>query len=174
MQPQAPMVSDGTILLIILGVAGVCFVIWLAIGLAVLLTLHRTLGLCQPGNRTMEPAMVWLNLIPCYGLVWQFITVLKVSETLRNEFDSRGEGQRGETYGQGIGIASCVLYVTAILFGVPALIASQVCLIIYWLRIAEFRRRLQGVHDGDSDDDGREYYEEPRRRRRDDDEYDVR
>jgi hypothetical protein len=32
----------------------------------------------------MEPGMVWLNLIPVLSLVWQFITVIRVAESLES------------------------------------------------------------------------------------------
>ena len=48
---------------------------------------------------------MWLNLIPFFGFVWLFITVTKVSESLKYEYRERGLHRRDETYGYGLGIA---------------------------------------------------------------------
>ena len=146
-----------------------------------LLTLQRTLAKCSPQNRTMEPGMVWLNLIPCFNIVWQFVTVNRVADSLKNEFESRGE-RRDETYGRTLGIiglvlniisgfigrageaverggnesASMMLSVVGLLVAIPALILF----IVYWVKIVGYGRELDEA--GYEDDD------RPRRKLRDD------
>ena len=68
--------------------------IGLAITILFLLTLSKALRRCAPENRTMEPGMVWLYLIPIFNLYWQFVTVNRVSESLKNEFYARGIDRR--------------------------------------------------------------------------------
>ncbi|WP_171468859.1 hypothetical protein [Frigoriglobus tundricola] len=120
--------------------------------------------------------MVWLNLIPLFNLVWQFITVIRVAESLKQEFRSRGWSRRGVDYGYGVGIAACALG-----FGgwIPVIgpllsLGSLICGIVYWVKIAGFSGRLaRGAYyydddeDDEDDEDGR-----PRRRRDEDDEDD--
>src|SRR5262245_49376745 len=91
-----------------LGVLCVILIIALVIAIFFLLTLSTALSRCRPRNRTMEPGMVWLNLVPLLNIVWQFITVLRVAESLENEFRDR-DLHRGEDYGKGVGLASCIL-----------------------------------------------------------------
>ncbi len=88
----------------------VCLILVVALVIAIffLLTLHRALARCAPENRAMQPGLVWLNLIPCFNIVWQFVTVIKVADSLKNEFESRGLG-RDETYGRTLGLTWLVL-----------------------------------------------------------------
>lgn len=98
-----------------------------------LLTLQKALNRCSERNRTQEPGMVWIALIPLVGLVWNFFNVIRVAESLENEFRSRRWHGRGEDYGHGLGIAYCCLVLGCCipycnsLFGMGAL----VCWIIY-------------------------------------------
>ena len=39
----------------------------------------------------MEPGMVWLMLVPCVNIVWQFVIAIRVPESLRNEFRDRDQ-----------------------------------------------------------------------------------
>ncbi len=142
--------------------AFLCIVLLIAlvVGILFLMTLHKALARCAPHNRTMEPGMVWLNLIPLFGLVWQFITVVRVGESLKNEFRSRGWDRRDEDYGKGLGIISCCLGIAGnipyigLLFSLGALITF----IMYWVKIANFsgqlaRRPYADYEDDDYEDD---------------------
>src|SRR5215212_7146459 len=72
-----------------LGVACVVLVVLLIVAVFFLITLQRALNLCAPRNRSMEPAMVWLNLIPMFNFYWNFHTVLQISNSLKREFVDR-------------------------------------------------------------------------------------
>lgn len=162
----------------ILVVLAVCAAIMLLAGLAIqilfLLTLKRALEQCTPRNRTMEPGMVFLNLIPLFGAVWMFITVSRVSESLRAEYDDRGMDAYGD-YGQQLGISYASLILAWIIpwIGVLFAIGGFVCWILYWMKIAELSR---GLREGESYRG--EYQDYTRRRRREydnrDDDYDDR
>jgi len=140
-------------------------IIALVIAIFYLLTLSKALSRCSRDNRTMEPGMVWLNLIPLFNLVWQFITVLRVSESLRNEFESRGRRRAGD-YGKGVGLAYCILGLLGIipLIGPLFSLAGLVCFIMYWVKVAGFSGELARSGAGDDLDDE---YDRPRRSRRD-------
>jgi hypothetical protein len=142
-------------IVILLIIIGAFFLAAFALQIFFLLTLSRVLGLCRPHNRTIEPGMVWLNLIPIFNLVWMFITVIRVSDTLRYEFEERGRDRRGEDYAQLLGIAMCISWMIALL---PWIVVT----IVYWVKIAEFARRLE--YDTGADDF--EEYDRPRRRSR--------
>src|SRR6185437_12481277 len=53
------------------------------------LTLQNTLKSIAPENRTMQPAMIWLQCIPLFGNIWQFFVVIAIAQSLTNEFKSR-------------------------------------------------------------------------------------
>lgn len=143
----------------------------LAVGLAVAIlyyiTLQRTLGLCRPRNRTMEPGMVWLNLIPCFSLYWVFRTVNALADSLKNEYQDRGMDD-GSDYGRSLGIAMAVVQIFGSVIAnlVPtdrlpmALVSFSISmsplilLIAYWVRIAGYARRLR-IDDARDDSDRR-------------------
>ena len=124
----------------------------------------------------MEPGQAWLNLIPLFHLVWQFITVIRVAESLRKEFRSRGLAKREEDFGKGLGITMSVMRLITCTWPI-----SIICYIIYFARISGYSKRLalDDERGGDSEDDEHWHTEEddederPRRRRDDDDDDDF-
>jgi len=48
-----------------------------------LITQQNTLKAIQQQNRLMRPGEVWLQLIPLFGIVWQFIVVTRISDSIR-------------------------------------------------------------------------------------------
>ncbi len=170
-QPQNGPPED-LILAIIGGVICVGCGLWLVIRYFYCRTLSVALRQCRPVNRTMEPGMAYLNLIPLFHLVWQFIAVIRVAESLKNEFYDRGWDDR-EDFGRGIGMNFAGLSVGGLvpyiggLFGLAAL----VCFVIHWVKIAGYNREL-AADDGSRGYD--DYDDRPRKRRRrdDDDDYD--
>jgi hypothetical protein len=128
-------------------------------------TLSTALSLCDRRNRTMEPGMVWLNLIPLFNLVWMFITVIKISESLQNEFDDRRLREEGD-YGKQLGITYNILNLLGIIpyLGIALSFAGFICFIIYWVKIAGFNSILRRAPDDDND-------RRDRRRRDVDDDY---
>jgi hypothetical protein len=96
-------------------------IVALSIGLLVaviffFLNLHMTLARCGRRNRTMEPAMVWLILVPLFNYYWWFHIVIQVSRSLKNEFSDR-EKDDGSDYGRALGIWWGVIYVTGVVLG---------------------------------------------------------
>ncbi len=87
---------------------GGVLVVVLVIAIFFLLTLQRALSRVAPRNRLMEPGMVWLMLIPCFNIIWQFFIVTRVPGSLRNEFRDRNQDD-GSDYGKGVGLAYAVL-----------------------------------------------------------------
>jgi hypothetical protein len=109
---------------------------------------------------------VWLNLVPLLSLDWQFITVVRVAESLRNEFrDRRLRG--GGDYGKGIGLAYPILGLLGIIpfVGVLFSLGSLGCFIMYWVKIAGLSGKLAAPPD-DYDEDRDDEDDRPRRRSR--------
>jgi len=153
-----------------------CFVLGLAILVAFmyLLTLQKALGRCAPPNRTMEPGMVWLNLIPLFGFFWMFKTVISIGDSLKREFADRNLDVGGD-YGKSLGIWMAALQLGGTVLsnvgrvagsrapsGIGGLLSlvSIVLFIIYWVRIAGFSRIIAAENDRrddrfDDDDDVR-------------------
>lgn len=108
-----------------------------------LLTQQRALSKCSPANRTMSPGLVWLQIIPFFQLIWQFVVVLAIGNSLGNEFASRGIREEPKP-GQTIGLAMCITRVCTLIpfLGIFAAIASLVLWIVYWVKIAGLSSKL--------------------------------
>jgi hypothetical protein len=93
----------------------------------------------------MDPGQVWLSLIPFFGLVWQFIIVNRMADSLRDEYISKNIPLAEERPGSGIGTAYSILFCIGIIpiLGVLTMIAGIICWIIYWVRISDYRLKLQ-------------------------------
>jgi hypothetical protein len=107
-----PMALGGAILAVLCGV----ILIALVIHIFFLLTMMRALQRVSPPNRLMQPGMVWLNLIPCVNLVWQFFIATQVPDSLKNEFQARGLPEQGD-FGRGIGLGYCILSIITTVLG---------------------------------------------------------
>lgn len=138
------------------------------------MTTYKVLDACSPRNRDMEPGMVFLTLIPFFGIVWMFFVVFRISSSLEREFRSRGlrrEGDFGSTLGMWGLIAN-------LLCCAPVGLILQ---IIWLVQLMGFTRTLQGsgkrrrIRDYDNDEDEEDDDDDVddrisrRRRRRDDD-----
>jgi hypothetical protein len=183
-QPPPPQQGDPAA-----GLLGCCcyggvFVVALLVHILFLSALSRCLAECSPRNRTMEPGMVWLNLIPLFGLAWIFVTIIKLAESLDHEYRSRRMRTEDPDFGKTMGITYAVLAIIGC--GPVALIFF----IIYWVKIAGYKNELvahgrPGRYDEYDDfddrprrrrprDDDDEYDDDRGRRRREDDDYDRR
>ena len=81
---------------------------------------QRILQVISPENREMSPGSVWLQFIPVFGMVWQFIVVTRIARSVSKEMVSKmgdsildhsqvqiKETDESPTYT--IGIAYCIL-----------------------------------------------------------------
>ena len=109
-----------------------------------LLTLQNALNKCAPTSRVIEPGMVWLLLIPFLNLIWNFIVVTGVAKSLATEYARRGIPSSEPLPGRSIGVAMSVCNCCCIIpvLGAFAGLAGLVLWIVYWIKIAEFSRRL--------------------------------
>ena len=132
-------------ILLVLGVGVTAFVLTFTLSLSFLSAIGRALRRVAPENRRMEPAQVWLNLIPVFNLVWAAVTVERVAESLRNEFRSRGMDDPDEGYGRGYGLATVALLIPGMWF-YPAFLTfpiALVCGILYWRQLNRYGERLK-------------------------------
>lgn len=124
------------------------FVIYIALtiilGILYLTTLQSTLQAISWKNRRMAPGKVWLLLIPFFAVIWQFIVVINMADSIRAEADSRGLQISESKPGLTIGLIMCILSGS---FFIPLLapyagVASMVCWIIYWVKISSYKKIL--------------------------------
>jgi hypothetical protein len=134
----------------------VLFAVFLVPFILFLLTQQNTLKAISPANRSMQPGEVWLQLIPLFGMVWQFIVVSKIAASLQREllagnkfsFEDSRQPAHSELYGEkptyNIGIAYCILFCCSIIpvLGGLASLGGLVCWIIYWVKVSEYKNRI--------------------------------
>ncbi|MCX6294778.1 MAG: hypothetical protein NTX97_01720 [Bacteroidetes bacterium] len=137
--------SDGAII----GIFAIAIIVGVMIGLIpiifYLLTLQKTLNEVSPENRQMPPGQVWLILIPLFGMVWAFIVVNRIADSLKAEFAKRNVPVDEDRPGYSIGLTYCILYCCSIIpiLGGLAAIGGLVCWIIYWVKIAGYKTKLE-------------------------------
>lgn len=171
---------------------GIVLVVALVIHVLFLLTLFRTQQSVNERNRELAPGMVWLTLIPLFGMIWAPIMVPKLSNSLRREFEDRGWGTDGEGFARTTGLlwawggivntlVSIVQNVAQFadlkpvamglgLLGLPLGLGVLVCWIIYWVQMYQYGKRLredQWRHPSGSPEAD---YDERHQRPRDDEE----
>jgi hypothetical protein len=105
-----------------------------------LITLQNTLKAISPENRKMPPANVWLMFIPIFNLVWQFIVVNNISESIKAECEILQLPTKENKPTSGIGIAWCIC---SLCFFIPfASIAALVLWVIYWIKVNEYKNLI--------------------------------
>lgn len=138
-----------------------------------LLTQQNTLKTLKPVNRQMIPGLVWLQLIPLFGQLWQFLVVTLIANSIKKELESRQDDsilgfsdagaveQLGKRPTLIIGIAYCVLTTLSIILSLGPVKAASVlnrsafmasalcslsgmiCWIIYWVQLAGYKKALR-------------------------------
>ena len=123
----------------------------------------------------MAPGLVWLQLIPLFGQVWQFFVVARISGSIGRELQSpRGDSILGvedvlvttvtrKHPALGIGVAYSTLSWLCLLVDVGTVAARRngsdtglllvglfawatiICWIIYWARLAWYKRKLKAL-----------------------------
>lgn len=108
-----------------------------------LLSLQKALTACQPDNRRMPPNNVWLLLIPLFNIIYQFIVVNSIAESLEGEFKQRNIPVEPSP-GRSLGMAWCILGLCGVIpfIGALAGLAALICWILYWVKIAGLTKQL--------------------------------
>jgi hypothetical protein len=183
MKPPSPFgAGAGELAGMICLIFGFVLVVVLVLVIFYLLTLQKALSRVSPRNRLMEPGMVWLMLVPCLNIIWQFLVAIRVPDSLRNEFRERGMDD-GSDYGKGIALTQAILglvgggagnvvssmkgmeQVGSIISGVVGLIGLAL-FITFWVKVANYSNQLAASGPGRFDR-GFDDYGGPRDSRRD-------
>lgn len=123
------LVIMGVMMVVIWGImAYICYL--LADGLKALPAEHQK----------MSPGLVWLNLIPCFSIVWNFFVFIQIPKSYESFL--RAHGRPMDT---SLGTLGIVYSVLAVLCVIPYLgscigIAALVVLIIFLVKLSELKR----------------------------------
>src|SRR6185369_5826453 len=107
-------------------------------------------------NRLLKPGKVRLQLIPLFGLVWQFIVIKAIADSLRNELESRkrismlgiwdggivDEANIHPTYATGKAYAIMVCISLIPFIGFLTGIFMLILWITYWGQLNKYRKIL--------------------------------
>jgi nitric oxide reductase large subunit len=110
-------------------------VIAIAIQIFFLISLSNCWKEISEKNRQMSPGQVWLCLIPVFGLIWLILLIIRLADSLKDEYDDRGlrhEGDFGKTLG--------IIYVVS---GFICGCVTPIVWIMYWLKVNSFTRELR-------------------------------
>jgi hypothetical protein len=134
-------VDNVSIIRIIAGIFAVC---GLAVGMAYIAFLGTVLSKCSPSSRTMSPGSVWFLLVPLVGIVWNFLVVFALADSLGNEFRLRNIPTIDSKPGKSLGIAMSVLGACMIIpfVNLLAILPYLILWIVYWVKIAGYSRLL--------------------------------
>lgn len=109
-----------------------------------LLTLQSVLKEIGPENRKMEAVQVWLSVIPIFGIIWQYIIVSRMADSLKLELEKRNIYSTEARPAFKIGIAYCILLSCMLIpfFGIISALGGVACWILYWVKINDYRNLL--------------------------------
>jgi len=115
-----------------------------------LLTLQRTLEIISPVNRRMDPNQVWMILIPGYGMVFQFMMLGKLSDSIKAEQMTKGIRCAEVRPAYQIGLLMCIANCAAVIpyLGILAMLGAIPLWIMYWLKIVEYKKQLEQGYGG--------------------------
>ncbi len=106
-----------------------------------LITLQKTMNVISVENRKMPPSNVWLMLIPLFNIVWQFIMVSKISESVTEECIKLNiqTKESKPTYNSGLTWNICNLIAFIPIIGG---LAALVTFILYWVKVNEYKNLM--------------------------------
>lgn len=121
-----------------------------------LLAQHNILNAIQQENRLMQPFEVWFQLIPVFGLIWQFVVVSRIADSIRNEYRSQkeisflgiGDGELQENINERVtystGFWYCVMVCCSLIpiLGFLIAIGALVLWITYWRQLIRHKEQI--------------------------------
>ncbi len=97
-------------------------------------------------HRQMQPGMVWLLLIPCFPVIWNFFVFLKLSKSFKSYFAAQGVEDVDDCAEKiGLWFAICVIGGMIPCVQYIAGPAALVLLIIYLVKAVGLKKRIQGA-----------------------------
>lgn len=104
-------------------------------------TLQKTMGVISPGLRPCAPVLVWLALVPFFGVLWYMVYIVMLSFGLQKELARRRLAGNGAI---GITLGTVLLFA---LFLVPSLrvyvvLPALVFWLMHWQRMAVYHKLL--------------------------------
>lgn len=109
-----------------------------------LVTLQSTFNSISVENRKMPAGNVWLLLIPVFSIIWHFIVVGNLADSIKAEALSKKLFLNEARPAYSVGLAMCILDCFAIIpvLNIITVLISLICWIIYWVKINGYKNML--------------------------------
>jgi len=144
--PSLPPEMDGA-LAAILAVIFAFLAFFLIAGLVINAVICFLLSKCYRSipepYRLMPPIQVWLLMIPCFPLVWNFFVYLKLADSFKSYFNAVGRYDVGDC-GKAIGLAYSICVCCTLLpyAGVLSALAALVLMVIFLIRAFQLKAMI--------------------------------
>ena len=149
--PNAPPDELIKMIIVVYGTfAAIGLVIYFSI-LAVICWLVSTALKAVPEQyREMSPGQVWLLMIPCFNIIWNFFVFQRVPKSFQNYFAATGQSQFGDC-GIQIGLWFAICYACSVVpyLGCLPFAASLVLLIIMLVKLWGMKGEIERGRSGD-------------------------
>jgi len=129
--------SEWILLLIVFGILLIPKIFYL-------ISLQSAFDAISVENRKMPSGNVWLLLIPLFSIVWHFIVVGNLADSIKAEANSKNIPLAENKPGYNIGLAMCILncfFVIPIL-NILTSIAGFICWISYWVKVSNYKKQM--------------------------------
>ena len=117
------------------------------------ISMYKCLKRCEH-HATMTPGYVFFNFIPFFNIVWVWITLFKVTGSVKSATNDEHNA------GFGVGLALLIVSIVGGIFPPIGAIAILVLWIIYWIQVVAGGRAAEQAlleeddyYDDDDDDD---------------------
>jgi hypothetical protein len=153
-QLQALFAAYGAVIII---VAVIGTIVGLAIAIFINYLLYDAFRRVPQPFRLMEPGMVWLLLIPCFNIIWNFWVFPKLSDSMKAYFDSVNRTDVGDC-GRQLGMFYCFMTIAPLVLCLPSCIpmigmlfsclsslcslGSLVLLILYLVKVTGLKKQI--------------------------------
>lgn len=135
--------DEKLILAAIIGGATVVLVVMLIINAVICWLVSGVLKRVPAEHRKMEPGLVWLLMIPCFPIVWNFFVFQRIPDSLKSYFDSIGKTDVGDC-GKQLGLFYAIAGACSIVPFLNYLAgpASLILLIIVLVKLMDLKKSL--------------------------------
>ena len=142
---------------------GIAAIVNIVITILFCRSLIKTLSFIRSENKTIQPAIIWLLIVPVINYIVNFIVVFGMSKSIAEELKSRDfEEEERPAFSSGLAFAILSLASLAVvLFPIPSsltvLVAvvgfSQIFFFVqYWMKIIWYKNILEKDETGDMEE----------------------
>lgn len=131
---------------IFMTIVGISSLVGIAINCFICYLLQQCYKRIPPQFRKQQPGMVWLLVIPCFSIIWNFFVFPPLSKSFKAYFDSINRTDVGDCQ-EGIGLAYSICVAVSIIpfLGCLTGIASLVLLIIFLINTNDLKNQIPEV-----------------------------